>query len=207
MTPTAVESAVTKQKIIDAAVEAIKKRGNAGASARTIAEIAGFNQALIYYHFGSMKGLLLAALDATSGKRLALYREEISRINSLDDLARVGKDLYLEDIAQGHMTVLSELVSACLTHPDLRAEVVARLDPWIDEAEGLVRKLVKGSFLDGMLPARDIAQALVAFYMGMEMLFHLDGDSSRAERLFDMFSTFVPLISPLLGTNTTDTTS
>lgn len=204
MTPTAVQSIATKQRMIEAAVEAIQRHGNAGASARTIADIAGVNQALIYYHFGSLKGLLIAALDATSEKRMALYQDHIGGIGSLEDLVRVARDLYREDIEQGTITVLSELVSACLTHPDLRAEVMARLEPWIDLAEGLVRKLTAGTFLDGTLPNREIAQGLVALYMGMEMLYQLDGDSSRTERLFDALSTFVPLISPLLGASNED---
>lgn len=204
MTPTAVQSIATKQRMIEAAVEAIQRHGNAGASARTIADIAGVNQALIYYHFGSLKGLLIAALDATSEKRMALYQDHIAGIGSLEDLVRVARDLYREDIDQGTITVLSELVSACLTHPDLRPEVMARLEPWIDLAEGLVRKLTAGTFLDGMLPIREIAQGLVALYMGMEMLYQLDGDSSRTDRLFEALSTFVPLISPLLGSSNED---
>lgn len=191
--------APTKTKIVEAAIEAIKQRGSAGATARTIAEISGFNQALIYYHFGNLKGLLIEALDATSTLRLEIYREQVQGIQTLEDLARIGKALHRQDIDEGHMTVLSELVSACLTHPDLRPQIMSRLEPWVDLAEGIIDKLIGGSFLAGMLPSRDVAHALVAFYMGMEMLHHLDGDQDRAERLFQMFSTFVPVLSPLLG--------
>ena len=195
-------SASTKRRIVEAAIEAIKQKGSAGATARTIAEIAGFNQALIYYHFGSLKGLLIAALDETSDRRLAIYQGQVDGIRTLEDLARVGKALHSQDMIEGHMTVLSELVSACLTHPDLRPQIMARLEPWIDLAEGVVARLIADTFLASMLPSREVAQALVAFYMGMEMLNHLDGDEKRADRLFEMFSSFVPVLSPLLGHET-----
>jgi AcrR family transcriptional regulator len=189
----------TKDRIIDAAVRAIRTRGSAGASARTIGEIGGFNQALIYYHFGNLNGLLVAALRATSAQRLDRYRRETEAVRDLPTLISVGRALYAEDVAQGYLTVLSELASACVTHPDLRPEVLASLQPWIDLAQGMIERLLEGSPFAGTLPTRDLAQALVAAYMGMEMLHHLDGDTARTERLFDTMASFAPLLSPLLG--------
>jgi AcrR family transcriptional regulator len=189
----------TKERIIEAAVQAIRTRGSAGASARTIGEIGGFNQALIYYHFGNLNGLLIAALKATSAARLERYRRETESVRDLPGLVAVGRELYAEDVAQGYLTVLSELASACVTHPDLRPEVLASLQPWIELAQGLIERLVEGSALAGMLPTRELAQALVAAYMGMEMLHHLDGDTARTERLFDTLSNFSPMLSLFLG--------
>lgn len=54
---------VTRQQLVDAAIETLKDHGFAGASARVIADRAGINQGLIFYHFDSVTGLLLAALD------------------------------------------------------------------------------------------------------------------------------------------------
>ena len=192
----------TKARIIDAAVQAIRTRGSAGASARTIGEIGGFNQALIYYHFGNLNGLLVAALKATSAERLERYRRETEAVRDLPALVAVGRTLYAEDVAQGHLTVLSELASACMTHPDLRPEVLASLQPWIDLAKGLIDRLIEGTSFAVMLPTRDLAQGLVAAYMGMEMLHHLDGDTARTERLFDTLSAFAPVISMLLAART-----
>jgi len=54
-------SAATKRSLVAAAIETLKTEGFAGASARAIAARAGCNQALIFYHFGSVVTLLLAA--------------------------------------------------------------------------------------------------------------------------------------------------
>ena len=59
-------------------------------------------------------------------------------------------------------------------------------------------RITRGSMLESVLPTRDVAWALLAFYMGIEQLYNLDGDSSRAERLFDMFSSIARLGGPLL---------
>lgn len=194
----AVKGSGAEQAIIDAAIEAVKTRGSAGASARTIAQIGGFGQALIYYHFGSLKGLLIAALELTSLQRLDRYREFAESVDSLEELVAVGQELFREDVAGGHITVLSELVAACLTHPDLGPEVMRCLEPWVDLTQKLIDRFLRGSFLEGWVDSRDAAQALIAFYMGMEMLYHLDRDAGRSDRLFQMFSRFVPLLSPMI---------
>src|SRR5947208_16019504 len=51
----------TRKRIVMAAVETLKQEGFAGTSARAVARTGGFNQALVFYHFGSMTELLLAA--------------------------------------------------------------------------------------------------------------------------------------------------
>jgi AcrR family transcriptional regulator len=198
----------TQARIIEAALKAVKTRGSAGASARTIAQIGGFNQASIYYHFGSLKALLLAALDHSSNARMERYISALAAADTPEKVVEVGRHLFDEDVAQGHITVLSELVAACMAHPDLGPEVVRRLEPWVDLTQGLIDRFIKGSFLESYIDTRDAAQALIAFYMGIEMLYHLDHDAGRANRLFDMFSTFVPLVAPMLEpTSTQDTDS
>ena len=52
----------TKEQIVGAAIETLRTEGFGGTSARAIARIGDFNQALIFYHFGSVNGLLLEAL-------------------------------------------------------------------------------------------------------------------------------------------------
>src|SRR5882757_3601390 len=69
----AAELSGTKLQIAEAALQTLRANGFAGSSARAIAHIGGFNQALIFYHFGSVQNALLAALDLISERRLADY--------------------------------------------------------------------------------------------------------------------------------------
>ena len=59
------------------AVAALNEEGFAGASAREIARRAGCNQGLVFYHFGSVANLLLAALDEVSETRRRHYQAAV----------------------------------------------------------------------------------------------------------------------------------
>src|ERR1700720_1396294 len=79
----------TRRLLIDAAIETLKSEGFSGASARAIAKRAGGNQALVFYHFGSVVDLLLAALDEVSARRLARYSAALGQVRNLSDLLAV----------------------------------------------------------------------------------------------------------------------
>ena len=72
----------TRQALIEAAVETLKVDGFGRASARAIAGRAGCNQGLVFYHFGSVVNLLLAALDRVSAERLDHYGEAVGSVGS-----------------------------------------------------------------------------------------------------------------------------
>ncbi len=79
-TPTAGRSDATRRALVEAAVESLRIDGFSGASARAIAARAGVNQALVFYHFGSVADLLLAALDDVSARRRSRYATAVDAV-------------------------------------------------------------------------------------------------------------------------------
>jgi hypothetical protein len=49
------------------------------------------------------------------------------------------------------------------------------------------------------VPARDVAFAIVALYLGTDMLGHLEGDHGRGESLLELAARYGPLADELLG--------
>ena len=186
----------TRQRIVDAAIETLQREGFAGTSARAVARTGGFNQALVFYHFGSMTELLLAALDETAEQRMARYREALAGVDDLPHLLELAGRIYREDLDAGHMTVLAEVIAGASAMPELGPEVVARLEPWIDLTADALGHTLRGSPLDGLVPISELAFAVVALYLGLELLTHLQGDPSRADALFAAAGT---LGAPFLG--------
>jgi AcrR family transcriptional regulator len=188
----------TKLRIAEAALETLKAKGFAGASARGIAATGGFNQALVFYHFGSVERLLLASLGLVSDRRMGACRPLFERARTLPELASLARAIFAEDLEQGYVTVLGEMVAAGVSHAELGAGVAACLQPWIDMVEDKLRELFAGSLFESMVPPRDVAFAVIALYLGIDMLGHLEGDHARAESLLDLGVRYAPLVALLL---------
>lgn len=189
----------TKRKIVEAALETLKREGFAGASARAIARTGDFNQALIFYHFGTVRDLLLAALDETGAVRMDRYRKALEGVDDLPSLLEVAEAVYREDLESGHIKVLAEMVVGASSVPGLGPEIVERIEPWVRFTEEAVGRVLDASPLRDLVPTRDLAFGIVSLYLGMEMLTHLDGDQGRAESLFRVAGNLTSVFGALLG--------
>ncbi|MCW2881237.1 MAG: transcriptional regulator, TetR family [Sphaerisporangium sp.] len=184
--------AETRERLIDAAARTLCSEGYAGTSARTIARAAEVNSALVFYHFGGVDPLLLAALDRSSEQRMAAYQVAVDRARTLEELVEVATDIYRADLEGGHITLFSELVGASIARPELREEIVKRAEPWIDFIEQTLDRVIGGSPLAKLLPPRDLAYASITFYLGVNLFTHLDADRSRTEALFALAERVAP---------------
>ena len=169
---------------MDAAIETLKEDGFAAASTRAIARRGGFNQALVFYHYGSLNDLFLAALDELGEQRMTRFCEELESVHTWADLVGMARRLYTEDLESGHMAVISQLVAGSFAHPELGPEVVARMEPWIAFGEDAVSRVVAGTPLEGLLAPRELAYAAVTLYLGINLITQLDADRSRTDGLF-----------------------
>jgi AcrR family transcriptional regulator len=177
-------SAGTRRLLVDAAIETLKSEGYAGASARAIAERAGSTQGLIFYHFGSVANLLLAALDSVNAARSEQYGESVTNVGTPSELVDAATDIFRNDLDAGYITVLVEMIAGASSTPGLAAEVAARIGPSKEFAQAAIENSVGDSPLGTVLPSKDVAHAIVALYLGLEMLSHLDGDREPALALF-----------------------
>lgn len=190
--------AAKKEQIIEAALATLIEVGFSRASTRAIATKGGFNQALIHYHFGSLNALWLAVIDHRSALRMERYKSAIEKADTLEEMVDVAISIYREDLESGQMTMISELIGASLSEPELGRGIVERMQPWIVFVEDVIEKLLTGSPFEAMIPKREAAAALVAFYLGVNVLTRLEADRSDVDTLFDTARRFAPLISPML---------
>ena len=187
-------SEATRRALVDAAIESLRFDGFAGASARAIATRAELNQALIFYHFGSVTDLLLAALDEVSARRLTRYSAAVESFGSLTELVAAATEIFREDLDEGYVTVLVEMIAGAASSPELGEQVAARIAPWRTFAAEVIDRAVAGTPLPSLIPVGDAAYAVVALYLGLEMLSHLDGDRAPALDLFERASQLAPFL-------------
>src|ERR1700679_3127697 len=122
------QPSATKLQIAEAALRTLRTKGFAGASARVIAHEGDFNQALIFYHFGSVRNLLLAVLDLISERRMTEYGAAFELAGGPRELATPARTIHADDLERGYITVLGEMVSGGVADAELGAEVAARIE-------------------------------------------------------------------------------
>lgn len=189
----------TRRKLVDAAIEVLSTKGYLGATTRAIAAKADCNQALVGYHFRSVDNLLVAALDEVSRRRMERYRPAVERAASVEDLLVVATEILQEDLAAGHLAVLTELLSASTSRPELARQVAERLEPWMAFTRELLQRFLPQGLLESLVPAEDLAYGVVALYLGMELLTHLGGGQrDRAESMLATFARVAALVTQML---------
>ena len=191
---------MTRDRIIDAVLRTVRDEGLVGTSVRHIARTGGFNQALIFYHFGSVDELLLAALERANQRRIDCFRERLEAVNSLPDLVRVAVDLHAPADADGcNHSALSAIVAGWSTNNELGPRVLEILRPWDELVAGALRRSLQGTPFAQLATCEHLAHAVSALFLGIELLSRLEGDGGRAaSALFASLEDAADAVNPLL---------
>ena len=174
----------TKALLLDAALQSLAQHGYAGTTARGIAGAAGANPALINYHFGGMRQLLVAALARSNDARLARYRAATAEVDSIAGLIETWQELHDEDVALGHIGAMVALLGATSSDPKLRDDLAGIFASWQGFVEEKVAAAAAGTPLGPFLPTEQAAFVILALFVGVELLTGLDGNEERAAELF-----------------------
>jgi AcrR family transcriptional regulator len=159
----------TKDKLLDAAAVALAEDGVAGVSARTVAARAEVNQALVFYHFGTVDELLDAAVRRTVDLAVATYRDRFADASSLGDLLALGRDLHRTEQKRGNVAQMAQVMAGARRSPALAAAGKYAMDRWSAEVEAAVVRVLPGTPLAGLVDARGLAQAVAAAFIGLEL--------------------------------------
>ncbi|MGZ6853978.1 MAG: TetR/AcrR family transcriptional regulator [Mycobacteriaceae bacterium] len=179
-------SEATRLALVHACVDALRELGATGATAREVGARSGVNQALVFYHFGSMNALFLAALDHVSSERMTAYGPVVADAQDAAALFDGVREILVRDLNDGHVTVLIEVVAAAQRDPAMLAEIRERIAPWKDLARTALERALPGGRLSALAPSSDTAaHAVMAGLIGMQLLSSIEGDAQESLRLVD----------------------
>jgi AcrR family transcriptional regulator len=155
---------------MDGAIETLRRQGYAATSARSIAATAGANQALIFYHFGSVDELLAAACRQTAYAQAQLYAARLATATTVREVLAASRTLPLSPVVQ--------LLSGARTNgvlAEVCTEVVAR---WAALTEDALRRLLRRSPVADHCDLSGLARALTAAAIGLELYDGVDAVAS-----------------------------
>ncbi len=170
----------TKAKLVNATVQVLAAEGLAGTSARVVAATAGVNQALVFYHFGSVDQLIAVACQLATETRVAVYRERFAAVTTLGELLTVGRELHEAERAEGNVTVLAQLLAGAQTDPKLAVPVRAALAIWIAEIEQVLRRVLADLPLADLFDVPGLARLVASAFVGLELYEGVDEAGAAA---------------------------
>ena len=169
----------TRERLQHAALATLREDGIAGLSARGVARRADVNQALIFYHYGSLFDLLDQAASASVADAVARYQEQFEAAETFSELLAVGRRLHEQERAAGNVAVMAQLTAGA--HLDARLATAAQrcLHRWVETIEPTVRRLLAHTPLDGMIDHRGLARAVAAGFIGVELFDGVDAEGAQ----------------------------
>ncbi|EST33941.1 TetR/AcrR family transcriptional regulator [Streptomyces niveus] len=168
----------TRTKLLEGALRTLTEQGIARTSARTIATAAGVNQALVFYHFGSVDELLGAACHHGAEQRVSRYRDRLAAVTSLTELLAFGREMHAEERAAGQVAVLGQMLAGAQTQPRLADAARRGLQLWIDEIEQVLARVLTGSPIAGLTDTPGLARAVAASFVGLELYEGVDQEGA-----------------------------
>ncbi|MGV9766702.1 TetR/AcrR family transcriptional regulator [Micromonospora tulbaghiae] len=188
----------TKQRLLDGAIAAIREHGIAGVSARTIAAAAGVNQALVFYHFGTVDDLLSAACHAATTERVAHWSARLASAGSLRELLAVGRALHEEERELGNVTVLAQMLAGAQADQRMATPTAGALQLWVDEIEMVLRRLLAGSPFAEFADVPGLARAVSAAFVGLELYDGVDrAGADQAMAALDQLALLLEIVDDL----------
>ncbi|MDA0563414.1 TetR/AcrR family transcriptional regulator [Streptomonospora sp. S1-112] len=170
----------TRTRLLEGALRCLVESGLAKTSARGVAAAAGVNQALIFYHFGSVEELLAAACRHGARQRVESYRGELEAAATLGELLEVGRRVHARERAAGTVGALAQLLAAAQANPRLAQASAAGLELWAEELEAVLERVLAPTPVAGLVDVGGLARALAAGFVGLEL--YEGADAEGAER-------------------------
>jgi AcrR family transcriptional regulator len=188
----------TRAKLLDGALVTLRTQGIAGASARSIAKAADVNQALIFYHFGTVDELLNAALRHAAEQRVARYRDRFTTVGSLRELLDLGRALHAEERAAGNVAVLAQMLAGSQADPALAPTTAEGLGLWVAELEEVLGRVLAGTPLAEFVDLPGLARATAAAFVGLELYEGVDeAGAARALDALDQLATLITVLDDM----------
>jgi AcrR family transcriptional regulator len=180
VSPETAKSVETKTKLLEGALRTLTEQGIAKTSARTVAATAGVNQALVFYHFGSVDELLAAACRYGAERTVARYRARFDTVTSLSELLALGREIHEQERTGGHVMLLGQLLAGAQTHEALGPATAAGLDLWIAEIQQVLDRVLTGTPFGEFTDPAGLARAIAASFVGIELYEGVDGAGATA---------------------------
>jgi len=185
------QRALTRARVLEAAVRVFARRGFHGASVQEIAREAGASTGAIYSNFAGKEDLYLAVFDEHVATQIREYTERFARGRDVDEQSRGGADHWMAQLREDpdFFPLYMEFWAHAIRDPQLRPRFAARFAAF---RETFAQLIEQGAREVGLEPPPGFAErmgtVLNALGNGLAMEKLTDPDAVPDELLGDTIS-------------------
>jgi AcrR family transcriptional regulator len=180
-------TALSDQRMFDAAIELINERGTQKTTLKEIGEIAGYSRGLANYRFGSKDGLMLelfARFDTRWKKHLGSYIEDRTGIGAVLAAADALRDFL--KLESNYMRAMYILWYESLGHEsEIRNRLADHHDVYRKDATQWVTEGIASGEIDPAVNAEQFAVQYCAFIFGVVYQWLVNAQAIDLDGLFD----------------------
>jgi AcrR family transcriptional regulator len=166
-------STATIQKLVDATIDMLNERGEAGVRVDDLLEITGISRGSLYHHFGGRDGLLVAAMAQQYSHLLATDIDSIEAVlGSVDSaeemvarLVETTRDAQAPERA-GQRLTRAAIIGASAARPLLAEALAAEQQKLTTRFTGLAAALQQRGWIRSDIEPEIIAVFIQAFTFG-----------------------------------------
>ena len=196
MRKTKEEAAITRQRLLEAALAIFSQKGYAAATLEEIAQEAGLTRGAIYWHFGDKAGLYTALLETYSSRAGDVLQQAALEGGSLlEILRRIFVELLVAIDEDDKLRAVIELsLFKTGSVPELEPGRQERLEAGVALLQTVTAGMQTGinaGDLRSDMEAVDMARAFLSFQNGAIQLFLTDPESfplrKQADTMAEIF--------------------
>jgi AcrR family transcriptional regulator len=176
---------LTRDALIDAAVEVFAERGFEGASLEEIAERAGFTRGAIYKNFDGKVDLFFAVNDRINDASIERFAETLGEGNPLDtDMSVIAQRWHEQAPDREQYALILEFNLYALRHPEVMERVIAQRHANVQRIQDFMSARAESAGLNVKVSTSDLAHifGITADAFSEWSLF--DPDATRLYQVF-----------------------
>jgi AcrR family transcriptional regulator len=160
----------TRRRLVDATMETIRQQGVARLSARTIAATGGVNQALVFYHFGTVDGLVAEACQVLTAERVDRHRPALEAVTTWSGLVDVAEQVRADEREEGNVAVLGQVLAASHGNPGLAEAAGRAIGLWTGAVRPTLERLLASSPVGELFDADVLTDLAASTFVGIELM-------------------------------------
>lgn len=177
------QGALSRERILEAAVELFAERGYAATSVEALCRRAEVARTALYWHFGSKEGLLAAALDRVAGAWIEGIRK--SAYQAGDPVERLDRAVAgMRALVEESPELLRLLLTVLLERAEGDARARETLRRIFDRARRALAQGIEDALGAPIPDADEVAHVALALLQAASLRRELEGDAVDLERLF-----------------------